>query len=58
LRNHTFEVRANTSIRRTLKDLNMQPDAFLIILDGALVADDEMIKTNRVIRLIPVISEG
>jgi sulfur carrier protein ThiS len=55
---HVYNVRTNTTIRRVLKDLNFQPDAHLIIRNGILITDDEMLKDGDTIRLIPVISGG
>jgi sulfur carrier protein ThiS len=58
LKNRTYEAHANTSIRRMLKDLGIQSDAYLITRDGVLITDDEMINAGHIIRLIPVISGG
>jgi sulfur carrier protein ThiS len=58
LKNRTYEAHANTSIRRMLKDLGIQSDAYLITRDGVLITDDEMLNAGHIIRLIPVISGG
>lgn len=58
LKNRVFHVSANTSIRCALLKLDLPPHAHLIIKDGKLVTDDEMLQTGDAIELIPVISGG
>ena len=58
LKDHVFDVRTNITIRRILKDLDIQPDAHLIIRKGVLITDDVILKDGEVIHLIPVISGG
>ena len=46
------------TVRRALQKLGIEPDSVLATLNGELITDDEIIKENVVIKLIPVISGG
>jgi sulfur carrier protein ThiS len=58
LRNQTFEVRPGMTIRKALQKLNIEPDSVLATRNGELLTDDEILKENDVIKLVPVISGG
>jgi len=58
LRKHEFDIRHGMTVRKALQKLDIQPDSVLATLNGELITDDEIIKENDVIRLIPVISGG
>jgi len=51
-------MREGIPIRKALKILNITPDSVLIIRDGTLITDDEMLQPGDVIELMPVISGG
>ena len=53
-----FEIRHGMTIRKALQKLNIDPDSVLITLDGELITDDQIIRENDVIKLVPVISGG
>ena len=53
-----FSVRDNTTIRKTIEKLGFSPSAYLILKNGQLVTDDEMIRDNDTIELVNVISGG
>ena len=53
-----YSVHSNTTIRKALKTHNMLSDAYLIIRDGILVTDDEIVQPGDEIQLIKVISGG
>jgi len=53
-----FEVKHGMTVRRALQKLGIEPDSVLATLNGELITDDEIIKENVVIKLIPVISGG
>ena len=52
------EMREGIPIRKAMKILNITPDSVLIIRDGILITDDEMLQPGDVIELMPVISGG
>lgn len=58
LRNQEYEVKHGMTIRKALQKLNIEPDSVLATRDGEMLTDDEIIRANDVIRLIPVISGG
>jgi sulfur carrier protein ThiS len=58
LRKQEFDIRHGMTVRKALQKLDIQPDSVLATLNGELITDDEIIKENDVIRLIPVISGG
>jgi sulfur carrier protein len=58
LRKQEFEVKHGMTIRKALQKINIEPDSVLATRDGDLVTDDEIIKENDEIKLVPVISGG
>jgi sulfur carrier protein len=57
-RDQVFEVRAGMTVRAALLKLELSPDTVLATRDQELITDDEIIKEDDRIRLIPVISGG
>jgi len=53
-----FPVMDNTTIRKTIEKLGFSPSAYLILKNGQLVTDDEMIGDGDIIELVNVISGG
>lgn len=58
LRNQEFVVKHGMTIRKALQKLNIEPDSVLVTRNGDLITDDEILKENDVIKLVPVISGG
>ncbi len=58
IRKQQFEVKHGMTIRKALQKLNIEPDSVLATRDGELLTDDEILKENDVIKLVPVISGG
>ncbi|MGE5124189.1 MAG: MoaD/ThiS family protein [Acidobacteriaceae bacterium] len=58
LRNQEFELKHGMTVRKALQKLNIEPDSVLITLEGELITDDQIIRENDVIKLVPVISGG
>ena len=58
LRVQEFEVKHGMTVRKALQKLDIEPDSVLITRDGELITDDQIIRENDVIRLVPVISGG
>lgn len=57
-RDQIFEVRAGMTVRAALLKLDLSPDAVLVTREQELITDDELIREDDHIRLIPVISGG
>jgi len=51
-------IKHGMTVRKALQNLNIEPDSVLVTRAGELLTDDEIIKENDEIKLIPVISGG
>ena len=58
LRQHEFELKHGMTVRKALQKLGIEPDSVLAIRNSVLLTDDEILKENDVIKLVPVISGG
>lgn len=58
LRKQIHEVKHGMTIRKALQKLDIVPDSVLATRNGELLTDDEIIRENDVIKLVPVISGG
>lgn len=52
------DVKGPKRVRELLHDLNLIPEAYLVIRGDDLVTEDEMLKDDDVIEVRPVISGG
>lgn len=57
-RHQVHEIKHGMTVRNALQKLDIEPDSVLITLEGELITDDQIIKENDVIKLVPVISGG
>ncbi len=58
LRKQQYEIKHGMTIRKALQKLNIEPDSVLATRNGELLTDDEIVKENDLIKLVPVISGG
>jgi thiamine biosynthesis protein ThiS len=58
IRHQEVEVKHGMTVRAALQKLNIEPDSVLLTLNGELITDDQIIRENDVIKLVPVISGG
>ncbi len=58
LRNKEYEVKAGTTLGKTLKTLDLLPEMYLALREGNLITEDEMLKDGDRIKLVAVISGG
>ncbi len=58
LRDKEYEVRPNQTLKLTLKFLDLQPEAYLAVLNGELITEDHVLREGMVIKLVAVISGG
>jgi len=54
----SIPCRANTPIWKGMKAHGFSRSAFLIVRDGELITDDEILKAGDQIEIIPVVSGG
>ena len=58
LRKEEFEVPAPISVGDALRRLNLPPDSYLVIREGVLLDEHEILQDGETIRLVGVISGG
>lgn len=58
LRNQVYEMNHGMTIRAALQKLDIEPESVLATRNGELLTDDEILKENDIIKLVPVISGG
>ena len=58
LRNQEYEVRPGMTLLDALKKNNILSESVLCTRDGELIAEDEILKENDVIKIITAISGG
>jgi sulfur carrier protein ThiS len=58
LRKYEYEIKHGMTVRKALQKLSIEPDSVLATRNGELLTDDEIVKENDVIKLVPVISGG
>jgi len=56
--NQEYDIKPGMTVRKALQKLNIEPDSVLVTLDGELITDDQIIKANDLLKLVPVISGG
>ncbi len=58
LRNDSYEVEPGKTIQHTLEELGINRESVLPTRDGDLIADDVVIRSGDIIKLVAVISGG
>ncbi len=58
LRKKQYEVKHGMTVRVALQKIGLEPDSVLATRKGELITDDEIVKENDEIKLVPVISGG
>lgn len=53
-----FEIKNKERIRDLLKRLNLNPEAYVIITNGKLATEDEIVSDDDEVKLIRVVSGG
>ena len=53
-----IEVTGPKPVRQLLKELHLNPEAYLVIRNDDLVTDDEVLKDSDTVEIRPVISGG
>lgn len=58
LRNKTYDFEGDTNVRKILKRININPESYLVVRNGKLLTEDDVIKDGEEIKIIAVISGG
>lgn len=58
LRTQEYEIKHGMTVRNALQKIGLEPDSVLATRNGELITDDEIIREDDLIKLIPVISGG
>jgi len=58
IKDKTLFCRAKIPVWKALKENGLSQSAFLTVRNGALITDDEILKSGDQIELIPVMSGG
>lgn len=58
LREKEITVDAGKPLSKTLKGKNLNPENFLAVRNGEMMTEDEIVRPDDRIRLVPVISGG
>ena len=54
----TFDDVINLTVAKALKQLDLIPEAYLVIRSGEMLTEHELIREGDVLRIIPVVSGG
>ena len=57
-RDREWELKGQTSVRRVIKNIGLNPEAVLAVLNGELVTDDRIVAQDDTLKLIAVVSGG
>jgi sulfur carrier protein ThiS len=58
LRGEELETRPNQTLNQSLKSLNLQPEAYLAVLNGELITGDQVLRAGQTVKLVAVVSGG
>ena len=53
-----IENTANLTVKKVFKRLDLLPETYLVVRDGDLITENDILKDGDVIQLVPVISGG
>ncbi|HZW03706.1 MAG TPA: MoaD/ThiS family protein, partial [Anaerolineaceae bacterium] len=58
LRKQEFQVEGTLTVKEALAQLGLSPESHLAVRDGQLLTENEPLRNDEVIKLVPVISGG
>ena len=58
LRRQTWEVEPGKTARETVKELGLNPESHLIVVNGEMVTDDTILRPGDEVLLVAAISGG
>lgn len=57
-RNKKYEVKENITARDALKKVGIDPESVLVVVNGKLVTDDQVLREGDQVKLVAVVSGG
>jgi sulfur carrier protein ThiS len=59
LRKKEFQIEEKSiQVKMALRQLNLSPEAHLVVRDGVLLNENEWLKDGEMVKIVPVISGG
>lgn len=49
---------ANISVHQALKRLGLSPEGYLVVRNGEVITEDQLLRPGERVRIVPVISGG
>ncbi|HEW92281.1 MAG TPA: hypothetical protein ENF81_07045 [Thermotogaceae bacterium] len=57
-RNKLYSFSYRLKVKELMKNLNLSSEEFLVVVNGKLVTEDEVIPEDAEVKIIPVVSGG
>lgn len=57
-RNKKYDVKENITARDALKKVGIDPESVLVVVNGKLVTDDQVLREGDQVKLVAVVSGG
>ncbi|MCD6545797.1 MAG: MoaD/ThiS family protein [Thermotogae bacterium] len=57
-RNKLYNFSYKLKVKELMKNLNLSSEEFLVVVNGKLVTEDEVIPKDAEVKIIPVVSGG
>ena len=57
-RNKLYNFSYKLKVKELMKNLNLSSEEFLVVVNGKLVTEDEVIPEDAEVKIIPVVSGG
>jgi len=57
-RNKLYSFSYRLKVKELMKNLNLNSEEFLVVVNGKLVTEDEVIPEDAEVKIIPVVSGG
>ena len=58
LRKDEYKIEGNLTVKQALKQLGLSPEAYLVVRNGEMLTESEMLRDGDKVKLIAVISGG
>ncbi len=54
----TLNIKGSKKVREILKELDLNPEAHLVVVNGKLVTEDETVDEDATVKIVKVVSGG
>ena len=54
----TLTIKGSKKVREILKELDLNPEAHLVVVNGKLVTEDETVDEDATVKIVKVVSGG